>query len=229
MSTEVKEHVGVKEHADNDQLHDVQHANIDPKWQSLQMLPDSFIQRRKTKRVLYAWFCVLFTLLALLCGMTTAFYIGAKKTTRKNANLVTQAEPLMQIRHETTKLKQQNLKCGNLCRLVKSARPDDSLLQALAAVSLATAAGENEIDVKTVSIKLGLETPNTAKLVPVWAKPHLQITADVVGQETARAWVERINASSRTSSVELRQTNIGRWIDGTVQVIGESTATRVLP
>ena len=207
----------------------VDHPAVDPKWQSFQMLPKRFSVQRRAKRVMYAWSCILFALFSLFCGVTATFYVHGKKAIRSNEAIVAQATPLLRLKNETTKLKQQNLKIGNWSRSVASARPDDSLLQTLAAVCSATASDVNEIDIKTVHIKLALETPETVTVTPTWAKSQLQITADVVGQQTAQEWVDRINASERTSGVEIQLSAAGKWVDGTIQLIGEPTATRVLP
>lgn len=200
----------------------------DPKWQSFQMLPGSFEQRRSSLRILYGWAAINFILFALLCSLVTVFWVQGKHVRSKRSDIVRAAYPLVDVRRQCERMQRDTSLQNRWADVVNSAKPDDSALQTLLAVSQATGATENAIDVQSVELRMPLEHTASGAAVPDWAKPRLLITADVVNGSTADRWHKRIESFDRVTRTSLRTPN-GTWANRTVQVSGEPVPTKVLP
>ena len=203
-------------------------AQRDPKWQTFQMLPSSFAQRRISLRILYGWAAVNFILFALLCSLVTVFWIQGKHVRSKRSDIVRAAYPLVELRRQCERMERDTLLQNRWVEVVNSTKPDDSALQTLLAVSKATAATENAIEVQSVEVRMPLEHAANGTAVPDWAKPRLLITADVANGATADRWHKRIESFDRVTRTSLRTPN-GNWANRTVQVSGEPVPTKVLP
>ncbi|NND97055.1 MAG: hypothetical protein HKN47_06990 [Pirellulaceae bacterium] len=205
-----------------------QKMHVDPRWQSVQMLPESFIKRRQAKQTFFGWSIIVVVLVAMLAGFTTAFWIRGAKLRSQHAQLVQSARPIEDMRRRVAGLKQSNALHQSWIHWIESAKPDDSVLQALLSVNEATRPDIHPIDITAVEIKLALEHDNATGQVPDWAKSRLLISADVQDRDTTDDWLERLRSSDRISKVDLRLTP-GMPLQDTIQIVGEPQSTRVLP
>ena len=197
-----------------------------PRPESTELLPTRFFVRRRAIRVLGIWGCLVVTLFATTCGVLVPVWMRARRTRANNACLIAESQPLAELRQKSWLMDQENERRAKWNEWVESAKPDDSLLQTLAAVAEATNTVETGIEIDSLEIQLPLEYPAKVKQPPRWAAPQLLITAKVSDGSSTRTWLQRLNASDR---IEDATSRLVPGSGGTVGVNARPVATRCLP
>ena len=160
---------------------------VDIRWLSKQLLPDTFQRRRRAQDVLYGWSFILFTLVAFLCGLTSFYLIRGRQTRSERAQLIASAQPIEEMKKEAERLEHQNVLHNDWASQIESTQADDSLLQALLSIAQATDASNRAIDVKSVDVKLELENANPVD-TPLWARSRFAIVAELDSRTGAENW-----------------------------------------
>jgi len=135
------------------------------------------------------------------------------------------------------RLQESNDRREAWCQLVESAKPDDSALQAIAEIALASQNGNREILIDTLHLRFQVEPPVDATPVPQWVMPSLAIHARATTPAAQQGWFDRLKLSNRIQQLSFvgedsTQGGAVRLIqDGLLhlQIDGTPLATRVLP
>ena len=198
------------------------------KWnagQSTELLPPRFFGRRRAIRVLGIWGFIVVALVAATCGMIVPVWLRGQRIRSNNSRLITEANPLSELRKKTQRMEALNKQQTKWNSWVESAKPDDSLLQTLAAIAHATQPAETEIDIETLEIKLPLEYPESYQPTPPrWAEPRLSINARVKEGKTTLSWIKRLRSSNRIEDIGSQPA-----ARGTIQINATPVATRWVP
>lgn len=202
-------------------------------WQSFELMPPSFRNAREAKSVLTAWTIVNTFLLAFLLGSVVAIFLRGQAMRRRNAQLVAEAKPLFQIRNESIFLEKQTRVIERYSESVTTAKPDDSLLQILAAVALATHPTEHidpddHLQVQSVHVKLALEHSSPEGKTPTWAQPRFTMTAMANKPTAVTQWSGRLTGLERLQQLETKAPN-SFFRETLVQANAVPRATRVVP
>ena len=195
-------------------------------WQSFQLLPESYIDRRKTQHAIYAWSSINFLLLIILFGTTTYYWIHGQQTLSERRDLIESAAPIAKVKRMSERLDAENSTRQKWLRYVESTKPDDSVLQTLLSVSQATDASNSNISVQSIEVKVPLE--HSAKNPPAWAQGRLQISALAPSAKAADQWLDRLNSRDRIEKADLNAPS-GKWHTRLIRISGTPTATRLVP
>ena len=206
------------------------------------LLPRSFCYQSRIRQALCGWLTILCALVAILCGVATATAMRTHRTRQMRKQMAAAAIPLLDLRRDVIRLQQENSQRNQWCQAVEASRPDDSLLQTLAAIAAASRGVHHDILIDTLHLRVPIEYPLSAENTPDWAIPLLAITAHVLTDDAVQQWVDRLNRCDRIESAsihaatELAQANassIGEFRTkqpwGSVQLTAIPLATRVLP
>jgi hypothetical protein len=199
-----------------------------PSAGSGQLLPPQFFARRHTRRVFCVWFFVVVSLSAAMIGVLTPVWLRGKQIRNQNARMIAESQPLSDLRRKTQLQEVENTRQAQWSQWVESAKPDDSLLQTMAAIAVATKPAESGIEIESLEIHLPLEYPADFQQPPSWAAPRLSLTAHVNDGLTVRAWLDRINASDRIDDARSKLTP-GTWQGSRIQIDAKPRSTCVLP
>ena len=105
---------------------------------TMDLLPSSYQRKRRVQQLSRSWAAVIMILLAAFCCAVGESVLRAHRQASNNAQLACTAMPLQAIRNNVIALQTQNRKHTEWCDMVESARPDDSTLQTLAAIAVAS-------------------------------------------------------------------------------------------
>ena len=215
-------------------MSDTKHATIQypssyPKpTRSIQLLPPRFFARRHNRRVFWLWLFVVVSLSSATIGVLTPVWLRGKRIRTQNARLIAESQPLSDLRRKTQLLQLETARQAKWSLWVESAKPDDSLLQTMAAVAEATKPAESGIEIESLEIQLPLEYPANFQRPPHWAAPQLSLTAQVADGITARGWLARLNASDRIEGASSKLAS-GSWQGSKIQIDAKPLSTCVLP
>lgn len=203
------------------------------------LLPPSFRYQNRLRRVQYGWGTLVCFLLAAFLGITAKTVVHIRHSGQSNQQLAFAAIPLMQLRTDVLRLQEENEQRTRWCRWVESARPDDSMLQVLGAIAVASDSSNQEILVDAVDLRLPIESPADASEPPAWAVSTLSIDARLTSSnaDVTRGWVERLESTDRITAVSVsndRKDSAARLrvVDNDVKrvhVTATPLATRVHP
>jgi hypothetical protein len=196
--------------------------------QECELLPRTYFVRRHAARVLSLWGFIVVSLATTGCGLLVPLWMQGKRTREYHSRLIADAVPLAELRRRTQLMEAENERNAEWCVVLESAKPDDSLLQTLAAIAKATQAAETGIEINSLEIQLPLEYPARYTQPPRWAAPQLSISATVSDGITARKWLERMSASDRIEDTASKLAP-GSWDGGMLQVNAHPLTTRWLP
>lgn len=179
--------------------------------QSFDLLPPSFRYRHRLRGVLWGWMTFVCFLIAVLLGVTTVVTMRAIQASRVNQQIASTAIPLLDLRRDVIRLQEANKQRQQWCRWVQSAKPDDSMIQVLAAIAAASQtidqspAGEQQITVDAVSLRLPIEFPLSAETPPPWAVPFMTIVARPASSALVQPWIERLNSLDRITAASIAE------------------------
>ena len=199
---------------------------VDEKWLSHELLPGRYVESRRARRVLVNWSVVVLLVFAALCGVTTSFWLRGNSIRQRHAEVAAAAQPLDQLRQRVFEIERRSKEADAWNVAVGSAKPDDSVLQALAAITNATVE-DDSIDVEMVDVKMAIEFTGDRDETPKWAQQRLEVTARVPDRQKANAWAKRINRSDRIDGASVR-TSISPD-DNLLQITGKPQSARALP
>lgn len=202
-------------------------------WQDFELLPPSYRARRNAQRAIHRWSSVILILLTVTLGSAAALWARGQRVTRQNAELVAQAEPIRELRQATRVIEAENLLLEKWCLWVESAKPDDCVLQTLAAVALATQNGDplppqKHLDVQSIEVKLPLEYDLASENPPTWAAPKFSMTVTANSRDVLMPWNDRLEKTGRLENVKLTAPG-GVWHEALIQVNATPLATRTVP
>jgi hypothetical protein len=172
-----------------------------------------------------------------LCAVAVATLLRKHHAHRANVRIASTAIPLMDLRRDVIRLQQETNQRNQWCRWVDSARPDDSALQTLAAVALASQSETNDIVIDALHLRMPIEFSATAKATPAWAIPHVSVSARIASPGMVDQWVDQLNAVDRIEAASVVVNDRDSKRDS-LQTAGEINrveltatplATRVLP
>jgi hypothetical protein len=192
------------------------------------LLPPRFRQQRKTRHTLVCWAVINLALSAILIASFSAVWATAKRIATDEAQRIEAARPLLRLRDEIRQLEQDLAKHRKACTLVESARPDDSLLQVVAAVTAASQTDDHRLLVDAIGVTLPLEAVGDKATPPDAPDAGLLIDGSVQDKDTLDRWIERLHTSDRLRSIELRQAG-RRLLRQSIRVTATPLSTRLLP
>lgn len=227
----------MKDYPTNDSLH------------QFDLLPPSFRYRHRLHGVFCGWVALICFLIAVLVGGTAVTIMRTLQTNRTNQQIASTALPLLDLRRKVFHLQESNKQRQQWCRWVESTKPDDSMVQVLAAVAAASQASDSsrastqartsdrQITIDSVSLRLPLEFPISSSEPPAWAVPFLTIIARPTSTDLVQPWVERLNGFDRIAAVSLADDTNERVSklqstneeDMSVRLTATPVATRVQP
>lgn len=173
------------------------------------LLPPSFRYRHRLRGILCGWVTLVCFLLAVLIGVTAITVMRTVHTNRTNQQIASTAIPLLDLRRDVFRLQEENQRRQRLCRWIQSAKPQDSMLQMLAAIAAASQTGERpqtgdaQITIDTVALRLPVEFPGPATKPPAWAEPFLTIVARPTSIDLVQSWVDRLNSLDRVTEASV--------------------------
>jgi hypothetical protein len=197
------------------------------------LLPPSFHYHERVRQLTRSWLTVVCMLLATLCAVTFATTFRMQHRDRTNLRIASAAIPLMHLRDEVIQLQAATAQRDLWCQWVASARPDDDLLQALAAIAKASRDDSRRTMIDSLHIRLPIEYPATAKEAPTWATPHLAISARLPSEDVLDRWLDQLNGLDRIEATSLAENNKDSSdpddVFHRIRLTAAPRATRVLP
>ena len=200
------------------------------------LLPPSFRYRNRVRQILCSWITIVCMLLAILCGVIAATTFSIHRDHRMNEQIASTAIPLIDLRRDVIKLQDENNQRKQWCEWVETTRPDDSALQTLAAIAVASQNGTQEAIIDSLHLRLPIEYPISAAQTPSWAVPRIAISARITTDQAVQPWIDRLNSIDRIeAAAAVADSNMpaGKRIEssdiGRVQLTATPLATRVLP
>lgn len=202
-------------------------------WQDFELMPPHYRAQRHAEQTLCIWTTVLIILLSVTVGSSIALWLRGRQRVRRHAKIVSMAKPIGDLRRKAQVLETENVLLEQWCRWVESAKPDDSLVQVLGAVTLAThpdekATRENQLDVQSIEVKLPREYDSSSPKPPAWAAAKFSLSAIANGRDLLMPWNERLEKSGRLTNLKLT-TPGGAWREALVQVSASPLSTRIVP
>ena len=194
----------------------------DPRWHQYQMLPDTFVQRRRAHRVLYLWSVVLFWLIAILCVLTSFLWVRGRQIRIDRDLLIASSEPVDAMRREVSRLQIENRLRIERAQAVETAKPDDGLLQTLLAIAHATDASKHGLSVTSLSIEMRAESHNKTE-----NNPRTVVNARVENKDSAELWEQRISALDRLENVRRSMENDSA--SKSVRLTGFTICEKIVP
>ena len=171
------------------------------------LLPPSFRYQIRVQQVLHSWLTIIVALIAVLIGVIVATTYRVHRNRQLNERIASAAIPLMELRSDVIELREENNQRSQWCRSVEAARPDDSALQTLAAVAVASQNGNGQIIIDSIHLRLPIEFPASATKTPDWATPQITITARLLRGDAVGGWVDRLNSFDRIESASIVAAN----------------------
>jgi hypothetical protein len=170
------------------------------------MLPREYKLRRRLDNVRYGWVTVVSSLAAIFLVSLYASWRQHRLTTAHQSRLLAAAEPVQELRSTAVSLEQVNETRRRLCRLAESSRPDDSLLQTLAAVSSAVREAGPVIDVLSIHVELPREGARASEPGDGAAAPGgaVAVRCRCDRFETAERFSKTLAATGRVESTSVR-------------------------
>jgi len=150
-----------------------------------------------------SWLTIVCTLSVTLCGVTVATILRKHRVHNANVQLASIAIPLMDLRSDVIRLQDENDRRNQLCQRVESTRPDDGVLQTLAALAVASQSQTHETIIDSVHVRLPVEFPITAKETPAWAVPQISISARITTDVKINQWIDDLNSFDRIEAVSI--------------------------
>ncbi len=211
--------------------------------QQFDLLPPSFRYQHRLRKVLCGWVTLVCLLIAVLIGVTVITIMRTLHENRTNQQIASTAIPLLDLRRDVFRLQGDNKQRQQWCRWVESTRPDDSMLQVLAAIAAASQirdpsqTGDQQITVDSVALRLPMEFPISASEPPAWAVPFITIVARPTSLDVVQPWVERLSSFDRIAAASIAADTNETVSDvrlekkkiQSVQLTATPVATRVQP
>ena len=201
----------------------------------LDLLPEEYRDEVETSRVRGFWI-LAFSLLSIGLGHLVLTDLFRHETNRRfETRLRETIEPVLQIRNEVRRQLTDHSSRRRWIEQVETARPDDSMLQTLAAVAVAIGPNANRVMIDSIDISLATELPagpSSTQSTPgaepteLVTKPAIVLLARSDTNTTANL-VSSLSEQPRIDHVTIEPSLNG---DGTrIQLNGVPRVTRVLP
>ena len=204
-------------------------------YNQVNLLPPAIAETVRLRRNFFVWFVVVSSALAVLISTMIVVGMHYQQSRQRNEQLVAAAIPLMDLRQDVIQLRAENHRRNQWCDFVESAKPNDDVLQSLAAIAART---DDTVLIDTVLVRLPVEHAGDVDSPPEWSLPKLEVTARVPLANSVSGWVERLSQSDRiqtpvlTEDNDLEQANVLRLQDNATRRIELSAIpafTGVLP
>lgn len=199
------------------------------------LLPSEFRDEVEASRVRGFWI-LSFSLLCIGLGHLLMTDLFRHETDRRfQTMLQAKVAPILQVRDEARRQLANQSTRLRWIEQVETARPDDCLLQTLAAVSLAVAPDADQVLVDSIEISLATELPvslpSPTNTLDTQQQDVVTVPAMVIngrsGSDAVANLISRLNAQPRVEKMTVEPNSNE---DGTLfQVIGVPRITRVLP
>ncbi len=200
----------------------------------LDLLPCEFYEEVETNRVRGWWAFVLTLLLIGFGNLVLTDWLRAESSRRYAKLLKDKVAPVLEIRNQALQQSVMNQKLQRWIGHVESARPDDSLVQTLAAVTTAVRTQSREAMVDSIEIALPTEIVaiSSAADDSPNAHPHtvgkLAIDLRVSQTEIVQQLLARLAEQPRLDDVSVQGDTVAG--DGTrLKIYAVPQATRVQP
>lgn len=201
------------------------------------LLPSSYRIRNRVRLLSRSWSAVVMILTAVFIAATAASLLHVHRQNQLHTEIACAALPLRQLRQEATQLRLRNEQRDRWCQLVESAKPDDSALQTIAAIALASQNGNRQILIDAVHLRFEVESAVTEASAGPWTSPTLDIAARATSAAAQQGWfdrlvqLERIDRLTFEGASEDEQSAVRLVQDGMLhlQLTGTPLATRVMP
>ncbi|TWU59895.1 hypothetical protein Poly51_01680 [Rubripirellula tenax] len=172
---------------------------------SFELLPPTYRYEQFLTAVRLGYLTVIAALTAIFVSAAAATTMRRTAQQHRHQTIASEAVPLMAMRQAVMRLQTENERRSGLCQQVQSAKPNDDILQTVAAIAASTADFDDTISIDSLHVRLPIEfetdsTQSTAPKIPTWASPHLNVLAKVADTATALQWLDRMNAHPRISS-----------------------------
>lgn len=201
------------------------------------LLPPSYREQNRARQLFYSWTTVVGALMAILIGVSLATWNQVNHRRQRNRRIASAAIPLLQLRSDVNAMQKHNQQLSSWCDAVESAKPDDDLLQTLAAIASASQPLAEPIVIDSIQLRLATESPPTEDEVPQWARPLLRITTRHRDRQSLDHWLEQLNQKDRIRSASidlesrksLQPSRVSFGNDFSVTVTANPISTHVLP
>ncbi|MFK8111802.1 MAG: hypothetical protein AB8B91_06355 [Rubripirellula sp.] len=196
------------------------------------LLPDSFSIGQRVRRVFFSWLTVVGAASVIFLAVAVATVVRRKETLRRNQQVAVTAVPLMDLRRDVLRLQADNVRRESWCQTVESSRPDDSMLQVIAGVALASRSDTQSVLVDKLHVRLPIEYAVENEQSPEWAVPTLKVSARLASDFEVTAWMDRLNLMDRIENArneldeEFVSLSNGRR---SAEIVATPLATKVLP
>lgn len=207
-------------------------------WQSFELMPPRYRTSREAQLTFFSWLTIVAILLTVTSGSAVLIWIKGQQKRISDNRLASIARPIRELKLKADLLEAENALNAKWVQWVSSARPDDSILQIMASVAIATHGdatsdqaiqGEDaHLDVQTIHIKLPLEYSGNAPKPPTWAEPSFSVSAIAKKRSLVMSWSDRLEDIGRLTNVKLNSP-AGAWRQAQVQVDAMPLSTRTLP
>lgn len=157
------------------------------------LLPRTHQYQTRVRQLIRSWLGVLSVLVATLAGVAIATLVERHRLKLARHQLATTAEPLLELRQQVSLIQEDSARLSRLCELVETSRPNDDLLQTIAAIASSTKAEELLVD--SVRIRLPSETKSAepANSAEIVIEAH-------VDSDATESWLRELKNSKRIAT-----------------------------
>lgn len=206
----------------------------------IDLLPDWFRNRQRGRRVCANWLTAATMLAILLSGFSAASWLRVKRQQETRVQMATRAAPILAMRQRSQRWSRQNERRETWCSWAESARPDDSLLQTLAALAAVSHAEPAAVVIDSIEIRLPLENAVSGPAVPndssaarddpsaaPAAAGGVTLAGRVKSPQFALRLAERLNEQQRIDAAQVEAVPSERA--ASLRLTATPVATRVVP
>lgn len=201
------------------------------------LLPGWFRDRQRGRRICANWITLAMLLAAVLVCCGLASWLRVQREQQFRLQMAARAEPILALRQRAQRWNQQDGRRETWCGWVESARPDDSLLQTLAALAAASRVEPPEVVIDEIEIRLPLESavassPKPSPATSPTADPgsvagQLSVLGRVASPEAALRFAQRLNQQRRVEAAKVEA--VPDEQTASLTLTATPVATRIVP
>ena len=196
------------------------------------LLPHAFGQRRQLRKFVFSWLSLNVSLFAILIAVSCAELLQVQQTLTHRQSIIQRAAPLKKLEQTTDQQRSDNHELAISVHLLESVKPDDSLLQTVAAI----ASGLNKANLKAPIESMHVVLPTEDVMdTDTQAAGALEFSMRC-GIEVPRnspklaSMVRLIESSGRTAGLQLKVSDQSESLHNTKAIVtGIPIATRLVP
>ncbi|MDM4016570.1 hypothetical protein [Roseiconus lacunae] len=172
-------------------------------WQNFELLPNDYRSMRDAKQLRLKWTLALALSLLLTGGSLLIVGVRQKNMQRQHDHLIVAVQPIEELRQHSERLALQTKRLNDWCRWVESSRPDDSLVQVIGALVVATQDPGNHrrptagIEAQSLSVKLPLHHSSSNH------DARFTFVTSVDNPDEVDQWTERLRLSDRLENIRI--------------------------